>query len=548
MKVKKWVALLLAGTMALSAAGCGGTKDTASSSADESRVTETAANAGENSQAAETNAENSNYGGTLKIGLQNAIVHLGYVHTGLGTSEAMILDTCCEHLCRYAEDGTLTPWLCTAYEEDPDNLTLTVHLREGIKFHDGSDFNAEAVVWNWQEWTNAGNIELNCVDNYEIIDDHTVVVHLSEWSNNIATSCLYTAGIIVSAEYAKANGTDALDKNPVGTGAFKFEEWVVDEKIVFKANEDYWIEGLPYLDGIEFAIIPDEAAQISAFQTGEIDVLLNCNSDASRTLKEAGFTPEAKSLISGGMSFMFWFSCQDDGPMGNVDARRAVCSAIDKDAIVNYIKENSGAVIERTAQWGPNDVWSANPDLKGYPYDPEAAREYLKAAGYPDGFDMIIYYGNGGDDEEICSLAQSYLAEVGINAKLELIDSTITNELSGINGESFNGMIFSAGRAEVDLTTYYNRTFLPDGVRWVNQVTHEEDIVELINLATTCKTFEEKEKYCQELSKTVIDDYCELMPLYISSDTIFTHGNLVDHGIYQINAIIWTPESAYLTR
>ena len=104
----------------------------------------------------------------------------------------------------------------------------------------------EAVVWNWQEWTNAGNIELNCVDNYEIIDDYTVVVHLSEWSNNIATSCLYTAGIMVSAEHAKANGTDALDKNPVpGTELFKFEEWVVDEKIVFKANEDYWIEGLP---------------------------------------------------------------------------------------------------------------------------------------------------------------------------------------------------------------------------------------------------------------------------------------------------------------
>ena len=93
--------------MAPSAAGCGGTKDTASSSADESRVTETAAKAGENSQAAETNAENSNYGGTLKIGLQNAIVHLGYVHTGLGTSGTMILDTRCEHLCRYAEDGTL---------------------------------------------------------------------------------------------------------------------------------------------------------------------------------------------------------------------------------------------------------------------------------------------------------------------------------------------------------------------------------------------------------------------------------------------------------
>lgn len=515
MKMRKLAAMLLAGMMAASV--------TVGVSAEEA---------------------GDGYGGDLKIGLQNEIVHLGYVHTGLGTSEAMILDTCCEHLCRYEADGTLKPWLCTAYEEDPEAMTLTVHLREGVKFHDGSDFNAEAVVWNWEQWTEAGNIELNCVDHYEIVDDYTVVVHLSTWSNSIATSCLYTAGIMVSAEYAKANGTDALDKNPVGTGAFKFSEWVVDEKIVFEANDEYWQEGMPYLDSIEFDIIPDEAAQVTAFQTGEVDILMNCNSDAGRTLKEAGFEPEAKPLISGGLSFMFWYSCQDDGPMGNVDARRAVSCAIDKDAIVEYIKANSGAVIERTPQWGPNNVWSTPTDLDGYSYDPERAKEYLKAAGYPDGFEMVIYYGAGGDDEEICTLAQSYLAEVGIDAKLELIDTTVTNEISGIDGQPFNGMIFSAGRAEVDLTTYYNRTFLPDGVRWVNQVTHEDEIVDLINKASSCTTFEEKETYCQQLSKAVIDGYAELIPLYISSDTIFTHGDIEDHGIYQINAIIWTPETA----
>lgn len=555
----KLTAIILAAVMAVSSVGCGASADgetngaTTQQTEGQDTSTSTDATSGASTEAAPEVATGDKYGGDLKIGLQNTIVHLGYPAANLGTSEAMIVDTCYEHLCRYNPDGTLMPWLCTAYEEDPDALTLTVHLREGVKFQDGSDFNADAVVWNWEEWTNAGNIELTCVDNYEVVDDHTIIVHLSTWNNSIATSCLYTAGMMASAEYGKANGSDALDKNPVGTGAFKFKEWVVDEKIVFEANENYWgtdADGnkLPYLDSVEFDIIPDAAAQITAFQTNTVDVLLNCNADTARTIKESGFTSDAKALIGGAMSFMFWFSCQDKGPMGNVDCRRAISSAINCDEIVEYIQANSGAVIERTPQWGPNNVWSNNPDFKGYPYDPEAAKEYLKTAGYPDGFDMILYYGSGGDDEAIATMAQEYLAEVGINAELTLIEPTQTNELSGIEGKPYNGMIFSAGRAEVDLTTYYNRTFLPDGVRWVNQVTHEDKIVKLIEDATSCPTFEEKAKLCQELSKCVIDEYCELLPLYTSSDSIFTHGDLIDHGIYQVNAIIWTPETAYFSK
>ena len=487
-------------------------------------------------------------GGVLKIGLGHDLVDLGLPQNSFTFQGALMADTCLEHLCRYKEDGTLDPWLIESYEEDPDALTLSVKLRQGIKFHDGSDFNADAVIWNWELWTELGNMELTGVDNYEAVDDYNIVVHMKEWSNSIATSCLYTAGTMISKEFYEANGQDAAIAKPVGTGPFKFVEWVKDQKVVYEANENYWIPGLPYLDGVEFHFINDPATQISAFTANEVDALLECTADTCLTLQASGFTSETKPLVSGAATTILWFSCVDDGPMGNVDVRRAICSAIDMDAIWEYNSSKTGAIYDRVKQWGPNNVWSVNPETQGYPYDPEAAKEYLKTAGYPDGFEMTLYYmSTSGQDEATCVMIQDYLSKVGITCNLEGIDQTKMNTISGIDGEAYTGMVLSAGRAEADLTTYYNRTFLPDGVRWVAQVTHPDDLVDTLKQAMSCKTFEEKEALCQQLSKMVIDDYCELLPMWTSSSAMYTHGNLADHGIYQINYIIWTPETAHFT-
>ena len=485
-------------------------------------------------------------GGDLKLGIGHDLVDLGVPSVGLTFQGSLIADTAIEHLCRYNQDGTLEPWLISGYEEDPDALTLTVHLREGIKFHDGSDFNADAVIFNWELWTENGNIELAGVTEYEKVDDYTIVVHLGEWNNAIATSCLYTAGAMISKEYYEANGQDAANANPCGTGPFVFSEWKKDQYVTFTANENYWIEGLPYLESVEFDFINDPATQISAFLSGEIDAVLECSADTCLTLKSNGFESETKPLISGGASTILWYSCQDEGPMGNVDVRRAIASAIDMDAIWEYCSSQTGAIYDRTIQWGPNDVWSCNPETKGYPYSEEAAKEYLEKAGYPDGFDMVLYHiSNSSQDEAICVLVQDYLAKVGINASIEAVDQTRLNTISGIDGEAFTGMTLSAGRAEVDLTTYYNRTFMPDGVRWVNQVDHFDDIVDTLTEGMTCKEFEEKEAACQKLSKMVIDDYCELLPMWTSSSAMYTQGNLKDHGIYQFYYIIWTQEIAH---
>jgi len=488
-------------------------------------------------------------GGTLKVGIPAVITDLGVPAKGLVFQGALIADSALEHLCRYNEDGTLKPWLCTAYEEDADAMTLTVHLREGVKFHDGSDFNAEAVVWNWELWTECGNAELKGVTEYEIVDDHTVVIHLGEWSNSIATSALYTAGAMISMEYAKANGIDAANMNPVGTGPFKFVEWVADEKVTFVANEEYWIEGKPYLDGVEFYTITDSATLTSAFLAKEIDIIANAPNDASMTLKANGFESQTKPLVSGASSTIIFYSCQHDGPVGNVDVRRAIASAIDVDAIWAYCSSQTGAIYDRTIQWGPNNVWSVNPETKGYPYDVEAAKAYLAAAGYPDGFEMsILYDANVEESANIAVLVQDYLAQVGIKGNIEGIEMARLNEISGMEGEPFNGIIINAGRAEVDLTVYYNRTFLPDGVRWVNQVNHDADIVENLQNAMSCKTFEEKQKYCQTLSKLVIDEYCSLLPMWTVSGAVFAQDYVSNHGMYQINMIIWTPEEVQLAK
>lgn len=554
MKLKKLLAILMAAVLVCSVAACGA-KEPSANTEPAAGTQNTEPQPGDVQSGSQTDpgasqpAGDTRRGGVLKLAIGAVIYDLGVPANGLSFDGAFIADTAIEHLCRYNPDGTLQPWLCTAYEVDADAQTLTVHLREGVKFHDGSDFNAEAVVWNWNLFTEKGNAELSCVDNYEIVDDHTIVVHLATWSNSIDISCLYTAGQMISKEYAETNGLDAANKNPCGTGPFKCVAWNVDESVIFEANDDYWIEGLPYLDGVEFYLITDPATQTSAFLSNEVDVLVNAGADASMTLKGNGFTPVSKPMISGTASTIFWFGCQSDGPVGNVDARRAICSAIDMDAIWAYCSSQTGAIYDRTIQWGPNNVWSVNPETKGYPYDVNAAKEYLKAAGYPDGFDMTIYYEPVNKEaESVATLAADYLKEAGINAALEGIETSVMNDISGMNGTPVNGMVFSAGRAEVDLTVYYNRTFLPDGVRWVNQVNHEQKVVDTINSAMSCKTFEEKQKLCQELSRMVIDDYCELFPMWTSSNAAFTHGDLEDHGIYQINLIIWNPETAHFTK
>jgi peptide/nickel transport system substrate-binding protein len=141
--------------------------------------------------------------------------------------------------------------MASSYDIAPDKLSVTFHLRKGIKFHDGTELNAEAVKFSYD-----AQIENNKVpfwESVEDIDEYTVKVNFKSWNNVIISTFGDTGtGMIVSPTAVKENGLEWAKLNPVGTGPFKFESYVQDSKMILTKNDDYWEEGQPYLDGIEY--------------------------------------------------------------------------------------------------------------------------------------------------------------------------------------------------------------------------------------------------------------------------------------------------------
>ena len=184
------------------------------------------------------------------------------------------------------ETGDTFPWLAEEFITDADNLTFTIKLRQGIKFSDGSDFNAAAVVWNFDKMVEFGkSSELVNVASYEATDDYTVVMHFDTWANTWEDT-IGEVRIYCPAAF-EANGADWAAINAVGTGPFVQSEFVQDSHITYVKNDNYWRDGEPYLDSIKVLMISDATTQLSAFKNGELDVLRNPNTTAIEQLKDS---------------------------------------------------------------------------------------------------------------------------------------------------------------------------------------------------------------------------------------------------------------------
>ena len=153
---------------------------------------------------------------------------------------------------------------------------------------------------HWEAFTAQGRTEIGAIKSIECPDDNTVVAHLAQWDNTIPDNALWLAGFMYSPAYAKENGEDKANVNPVGTGPFKIKEWKKDVSISFEANKDYWIEGQPYLDGIEFEFIADANTLTTAYQAGELDALGMIFGDSVSIMKATGEESKAEDGLTGG--------------------------------------------------------------------------------------------------------------------------------------------------------------------------------------------------------------------------------------------------------
>ncbi|MER2192017.1 MAG: ABC transporter substrate-binding protein [Solibacillus sp.] len=325
------------------------------------------------------------------------------------------------------QDTTVEPGLAKEWTVSPDGLTYTFTLQEGVKFHDGTDFNAEAVVKNFERWSHGAEDEFyyftsmfkaegqDIISKVEATDANTVVMTLTRPQAPFLKNIAMAVFGIASPTAFEANPTTFGD-NPVGTGPFKFVEWKRNDSITLEKNPEYWQEGLPKLDKIIFRSIPDNSARLNALTTGEIDLADGINpSDAT----QIEGNNKLQLIERPSMNIGYLGLTTNRAPFDNVLVRQAVNHAINKEEIVNAFYEGRADVAVNPM---PSSVSGYNDEITGYEYNPEKAKELLAQAGY-DGKEIELWAmpvprPYMPDGQKIAEAIQKNLADIGMPSKI----------------------------------------------------------------------------------------------------------------------------------
>jgi len=348
-------------------------------------------------------------------------------------------------LVRY-KDGTLEvePALASDWTISEDGKEYTFTLREGVSFHDGSAFNAEAVVFNFDRmlkedhpFHNTGPFPLafffSAVETVEAVDELTVKFTLNAPYAPFLSNLAYPTGLIVSPAAVEAHGAE-FGRNPSGTGAFKFAEWRSNEAVVVEKNPDYW-DGAPALDAVVFRPITDANTRTAEMLAGGIDLMVEVPPVALSEFQDDSFTVHEQA----GPHVWFLILNAKEGPFADKRVRQAANYAINKSAIVNDVLEGTAEVAAGPTP--PAFAWAYNEALEPYPYDPDKARELLAEAG-AEGAELTFYVTEGGsgmlDPIAMGTAIQADLSAVGLDVKIETYEwNTFLGEVNpGLEGKA----------------------------------------------------------------------------------------------------------------
>jgi peptide/nickel transport system substrate-binding protein len=303
----------------------------------------------------------------------------------------------------------IVPWLATSYE-NPDELTWRFHLRQGVKFHNGNDFKANDVKFTLGRLVEDDSqfSTRNFVDKVEVVDDYTVDIVTKEPYAAFMTRVVLWH--MTDEEYFNEVGAEGFASKPIGTGPFKFVEWVKDEQMVFEANRDYW-GGSPKIKTVIFKPIPENATRIAALETGDVDLITDVPPDY------VDQTPEGVEIVTvpGTRAFYLGLNVNME-PFDDVRVRQAMNYAVDVEAIIESVLNGLARPIDNPLLpeafgYIPTPVYS---------YDPEKAKSLLAEAGYPDGFEMEL--DTQPPLKEIAEALAGQLSAVGIQAKVNIME------------------------------------------------------------------------------------------------------------------------------
>ena len=431
-----------------------------------------------------------------------------------GSDKSHWVYTIYEPLFTMSEDGEVVPYLAESLTSDPDALTYTVKLRDDVYFSDGSKLDADALLWNFENFkenATTSSTHFGTVDSFEKISDSEVVIHMAQWSSQIPYSLCSAAGLMYSKQAFDENGYDWCLQNPVGTGAYLLDDWVTDDYKTFVYNENYWNASVkPEVTKITIKVIPDETTAQAAMLSDNLDVFPGTY-NFTKDMEAQGF-PRVTTKMWYYSDFIVFASAIEDSPLSDVRVRQAICYAIDSKTIQETINLNMSLL---TNQYAIEGTPFYTDTVQGYDYNPEKAKELLAEAGYPDGFTTTLYTGTDLNLSKQMIAVQGYLQDVGITVNLEYQDVSIWSSKTVYSIEE--GMVMVSHGFGTNIVNQAVSNFSQEAVKGVGMLKdcklHPDDVNEALMNALSAKDTQTMIDEFNEAQRLIFDTYCLAYPV-----------------------------------
>lgn len=471
-----------------------GTTDTNTTQSTDGNSTSTGTSNGTDDGSAAAGTGEPTYGGTVVVGIQQDIDGLDpHTVTAAGTRE--ILFNIFEGLVKNTANGDLMPAVAESYELSEDGLVYTFTLRDGIKFHNGNEVTAEDVKYSLERVS--GLLDgtplistMKTITAVDILDERTVQVTVDSVNPELIYS--FTAAII-----PEGSGEDE-NADPIGTGPFRFVSYTPQEGIVLEKFDDYWQEGLPYLDEVDFKIITSAETALLELESGTVQVYPYL---ADSQVTELEGKMQILSAPSATVQALFLNNTTE--PLNNVKVRQAILYALDKDEINMFVAGGDATPISSAMLPTLESYYVNLDDVYGNTANVDKAKELLAEAGYPDGFDLVISVPSNYEVHmQTAEVIVEQLKAVGINATIDAIewnswlsdvytDRNYQATVCALTGDSTPGYLLNR------FTTDSSKNFIN-----FNSESYDETYAKV--LAAT--TMEERGEYYKELQKILVDE------------------------------------------
>jgi len=423
--------------------------------------------------------------------------------TNSGSAQGAML----EGLLGFDEEGQIIPVLATEYSISDDAKEFTFKLRENVKFHDGEEFNADAVKVSFERIMNDEGLRLNSrgfnlVENIEVVNDHEIKVILKEPYGPMVTR--FASAKILSPKLVQED-IDSIPKKPVGTGPFKFVEWVQGDHLTIEKFEDYW-EPADRVAKITYKPVPENGSRVAMLKTGEAGLIYPLPAQNMKELSGSDVA-EIKTVPSTIANYVSINTFKK--PFDDQRVRQAFNYAVNKDAYIKVVKSELGLPLDsiipsKTIHYEKQEL---------YEHDVEKAKSLLKEAGYADGLDVEIWGNTNSDTMKGMQFIQQQLGEIGVNVEIKSMEEgTLSDEIYGAQTPEEAKLqmwyvSWSSYASDVTNATkplFHSTSFPPNGANTAYYDNPQAD--ELMDAANSSSDEAEQAKYYAELQETVYKD------------------------------------------